>query len=86
MQTQNVNVKTAASESRKTGEIPAGARYQAGQCVMGVTITTHEADSLNQYDIDIANPSYSPETRSYLIQNKREYIGLMAGIEIVRVG
>ena len=86
MQTQNVNVKTAASESRETGEIPAGSRYQTGQCVMGVTITAHEADSLNQYDIDIAYSSYSPETRSYLIQNKREYIGLMAGIEIVRVG
>ena len=40
---------------------------------------------LNQFDIDISK-AQAPEARTWLLQNKAEFIALILGIEVVKVG
>ncbi len=44
-----------------------------------------DAAALNQFDIDISK-AQAPEARTWLLQNKAEFIALMLGIEIVKIG
>ena len=95
MNTQNV--KTAAQETAGRWGNPMtaatengcekapGQYYSKGMKWRGITLGKYDAEALNNYDRDIAK-AVAPEARSWLIQNKAEYVGLMLGIETVRVG
>lgn len=62
-----------------------GDHYYEGMEWRGITLGKYDAQALNNYDRDIAK-AVAPEAKSWLKQNKAEYIGLMLGIETVRVG
>ncbi|ECI4151892.1 hypothetical protein DPO80_16300 [Salmonella enterica subsp. salamae] len=90
MNTQNVNVKTATKESSerwvKNSELPSpGIAYCAGMKWRGVVLKRTEAESLNQFDRDIAK-ARSPEARSWLLQNKACFMALILDIETINVG
>ncbi|AWL54544.1 hypothetical protein DKC11_01075 (plasmid) [Klebsiella quasipneumoniae] len=51
------------------------------QCPLGHA----DAAALNQFDIDISK-AQAPEARTWLLQNKAEFIALILGIEVVKVG
>jgi hypothetical protein len=51
----------------------------------GISLTALEAATLNQYDRDIAK-AVSPAAKSWLIQNKAEFMALLLDIEIANVG
>ncbi|ENL6969564.1 hypothetical protein AB5R23_005445, partial [Klebsiella pneumoniae] len=51
----------------------------------GITLGHADAAALNQFDIDISK-AQAPEARTWLLQNKAEFIALMLGIEIVKIG
>ncbi|EJG2388921.1 hypothetical protein AM391_RS23600 [Kluyvera ascorbata] len=63
----------------------AGACYTEGMAWRGITLTTLEAASLNQYDRDISK-AVSPDAKSWLMQNKAEFMALLLGIEVANVG
>jgi hypothetical protein len=46
---------------------------------------TRRCCSANQFDIDISK-AQAPEARTWLLQNKAEFIALILGIEVVKVG
>ena len=66
------------------GTLPAGACYSAGMAWRGIVLSTLEAAALNQYDRDIEK-AISPEAKSWLRQNKAEFMGLLLEIETVHV-
>ena len=51
----------------------------------GITLGHADAAALNQFDIDISK-AQAPEARTWLLQNKAEFIALILGIEVVKVG
>ncbi|STU54808.1 Uncharacterised protein [Klebsiella pneumoniae subsp. pneumoniae] len=53
--------------------------------VRGITLGHADAAALNQFDIDISK-AQAPEARTWLLQNKAEFIALILGIEVVKVG
>ena len=59
--------------------------YSSGMAWRGITLTTLEAASLNQYDKDIAK-AVSSEAKSWLMQNKAEFMALLLSIEVTNVG
>lgn len=59
--------------------------YTAGMAWRGISLTALEAATLNQYDRDIAK-AVSPAAKSWLIQNKAEFMALLLDIEIANVG
>lgn len=63
----------------------AGTCYTSGMAWRGITLTSLEAAALNQYDRDISK-AISPEAKSWLMQNKSEFMALLLGIEVVNVG
>ncbi|WP_446924854.1 hypothetical protein, partial [Klebsiella pneumoniae] len=63
----------------------AGNAYYAGMQWRGITLGHADAAALNQFDIDISK-AQAPEARTWLLQNKAEFIALMLGIEIVKIG
>ncbi|EIW3898162.1 MULTISPECIES: hypothetical protein [Enterobacteriaceae] len=63
----------------------AGNAYYAGKQWRGITLGHADAAALNQFDIDISK-AQAPEARTWLLQNKAEFIALMLGIEIVKIG
>ena len=63
----------------------AGNAYFAGMQWRGITFGHADAAALNQFDIDISK-AQAPEARTWLLQNKAEFIALMLGIEIVKIG
>lgn len=54
-------------------------------CSGAVLHSDADAAALNQFDIDISK-AQAPEARTWLLQNKAEFIALMLGIEIVKIG
>lgn len=60
-------------------------QYYAGMVWRGVVLGAADAEHLNQYDRDIAK-AQSPEARSWLLQNKAEYMALLLGVEMISVG
>lgn len=63
----------------------AGSTYYAGMQWRGITLGHADAAVLNQFDIDIGK-AQAPDARSWLLQNKAEFIALILGIEVVNVG
>ncbi|MGR4233010.1 hypothetical protein [Klebsiella pneumoniae] len=63
----------------------AGNAYFAGMQWRGITLGHADAAALNQFDIDISK-AQAPEARTGLLQNKAEFIALIPGIEVVKVG
>ncbi|MEX0550329.1 hypothetical protein [Raoultella terrigena] len=63
----------------------AGSTYHAGMQWRGITLEHADAAVLNQFDIDIGK-AQAPDARSWLLQNKAEFIALILGIEVVNVG
>lgn len=62
-----------------------GQHYYEGMKWRGITLGKYDAQALNNYDRDISK-AVAPEAKSWLIENKAEFVGLMLGIETVRVG
>ena len=62
-----------------------GTHYFEGMKWHGIILGKYDAQALNNYDRDISK-AVAPEAKSWLIQNKAEFVGLMLGIETVRVG
>ena len=63
----------------------AGNAYYAGMQWRGITLGHADAAALNQFDIDISK-AQAPEARTWLLQNNVEFLALMLGIEIVKIG
>lgn len=61
-----------------------GEHYSEGMKWRGTTLGKYDAQALNNYDRDISK-AVAPAAKSWLIQNKAEYVGLILGIETVRV-
>ncbi|MGG7993468.1 hypothetical protein PGO11_22785 [Klebsiella aerogenes] len=83
-----VLVYALAANGSQTGEgfiQGAGNAYFAGMQWRGITLGHADAAALNQFDIDISK-AQAPEARTWLLQNKAEFIALMLGIEIVKIG
>ncbi|HCI4574046.1 TPA: hypothetical protein NO898_004658 [Klebsiella quasipneumoniae subsp. similipneumoniae] len=53
----------------------AGNAYFAGMQWRGITLGHADAAALNQFDIDISK-AQAPEARTWLLQNKAEFIGM----------
>ena len=66
------------------GALLAGECYLPGMVWRGIVLTTLEAAALNQYDRDIEK-AISPEARSWLRQNKAEFMALLLDIEMMHV-
>lgn len=63
----------------------AGNAYYAGMQWRGIGLNGPDAAALNQFDIDIAK-ARAPKARTWLIQNKAEYMALILDIKVVKVG
>ncbi|HBW7921903.1 TPA: hypothetical protein MFG29_004902 [Klebsiella pneumoniae] len=92
MNTRNINLKTAAQETSPSCFEPKAEKVIAfhgkgASYAYNVLADLKAADAaaLNQFDIDISK-AQAPEARTWLLQNKAEFIALTLGIEVVKIG
>jgi hypothetical protein len=64
---------------------PDGESYYGGMQWRGIILGPADAEHLNQYDRDIAK-AQSPGARSWLLQNKAEYMALLLNVTMVSIG